>query len=69
MNSLELDILDNSNISKISLGKKGLLLIERGSGKLKLDVHDSSDSAHVKNFSVISNSPNDADKSVPQNSV
>ena len=37
LNSLKLDIVDNSTIGKESLGKKGLHLTKRGTGKLAIN--------------------------------
>ena len=37
LNSLKLDIVDNSTVSKECLGKKGLHLTKRGAGKLAIN--------------------------------
>ena len=76
LNSLNLDIVDNSAIGKEFLSKKGLHLKKRGTGKLATNVINKiknlwrlTDSFHALNLaSPVTVNPNEADTSVSQNS-
>ena len=76
LNSLKLDIVDNSTIGKECLGKKGLHLTKRGTGKLAINFIDKirslwrlADNFHPPNLaSPVRVSLNDAVTSTPQNS-
>ena len=76
LNSLKLDIVDNSTIGKECLGKKGLDLTKRGTGQLAINFIDKirslwrlADNFHPPNLaSPVRVSLNDAVTSTPQNS-
>ena len=71
LNTLKLDIVDNSTIGKECLGNKGLHLTKRGTGKLAINVINKigslwrlTDSFHAPNLtSSVQISPNDANTS------
>ena len=76
LNSLQLDIVDNSTIRKECLNKKGLHLTKKGTGKLAINFINKirslwrlTDSFHAPNLaSSVTVSPNDTGTSVSQNS-
>ena len=76
LNSLKLDIADNSTIGKECLGKKGLHLTKRRTGKLAINFINKIisfwwliDRFYAQNLALsVTVSPNDADASFSQNS-